>query len=97
MGGPTDLARIPVGQGVCGTAVAEGRDINVPDVEAVEYYVARSASTRSQMVLLIQQDGRIIGVLDIDSDTAAAFGEDEEGELRHIADALGQLVGPKLR
>ncbi len=97
MGGPTDLARIPVGQGVCGTAVAEGRDINVPDVNAVEYYLARSASTRSQMVLLIQQDGRIIGVLDIDSDTAAAFSEDEERELRHVAEALGQLVGPKLR
>lgn len=97
LGLPTDLTRIRVGDGVCGTAVAEGRHMNVPDVKAVDYYLACSAETRSEIVVLIRHAERILGVIDIDSDTPAAFGEDHERELRRIADALGGLLGPRLR
>ncbi len=97
LGLATDLTRIRVGEGVCGMAVAEGRDMNVPDVEAVDYYLACSAETRSEIVVLIRHDERILGVIDIDSDTPAAFGEDDERELRRIADTLGELLGPRLR
>lgn len=96
IGRPTDLVRIPVGDGVCGTAIAEGRDINVPDVDAVENYLACSAETRSEIVVLIRGDDRILGEIDIDSDSSAAFGEHEEGQLRRIADAIGELIAPRL-
>ncbi len=97
LGLPTDLTRIRVGEGVCGTAVAERRDLNVPDVNAVDYYLACSAETRSEIVVLIRHGERILGVIDIDSDTPAAFGEDDERELRRVADALGEVLGPRLR
>ncbi len=97
LGLATDLTRIRVGEGVCGMAVAEGRDMNVPDVEAVDYYLACSAETRSEIVVLIRDGERILGVIDIDSDTLAAFGEADERELRRVADVLGELLGPRLR
>ncbi len=97
LGLPTDLTRIRVGEGVCGTAVAERRDLNVPDVNAVDYYLACSAETRSEVVVLIRQGERILGVIDIDSDAPAAFGEDDERELRRVADALAEVLGPRLR
>ena len=96
IGKPTEHTRIKVGQGVCGTAVAEGRDINVPDVEALDNYLACSVETKSEIVMLIRDGDRILGQIDIDSDTAAAFTEDDERELRTIADTLGELLGPRL-
>jgi len=96
IGRPTDLTRIRVGEGVCGAAVAEGRDINVPDVDAFDGYLACSIETKSEIVLLIRDGDRILGELDVDSDTAAAFDDDAERELRKVADALGALLGPKV-
>lgn len=93
IGRPTDHERIPVGVGVCGTAVAEGRDINVPDVHAVDNYLACSLETRSELVVLIRdpETGEIRGQLDLDSDEPGAFTEDDEEELRRVADWLGGL------
>ena len=54
-GRETDHTRIPVGKGVCGTAVATGRDQNVPDVRAVENYIACNTWTRSELVVLIRR------------------------------------------
>ncbi len=97
IGRPTDHARITVGTGVCGVAVAENRDINVPDISAFDGYLTCSAETQSEIVMLIRHGERVIGQLDIDSDTRAAFDDDDERELRLVADALGELVGPHLR
>lgn len=97
IGRPTDLTRIAVGEGVCGIAVAEERDINVPDVEAFEGYLACSTHTRSEVVVLIKDGDRILGEIDIDSDSPAAFGPAEERELRAVADALGEVIGGSLR
>lgn len=97
IGKPTDHTRIPVGRGVCGTAVTEGRDINVPDVEALDNYLACSAETRSEIVVLIRDGERILGQIDIDSDTRKAFDQRDERELRKIADALGEVLADKLR
>lgn len=95
LGRPTDHTRIEVGLGVCGTAVAEGRDINVPDVHAIENYLACSVETKSELVVLIRdpETGEIHGQLDLDSDQPAAFSERDEGELRVVADWLGGLLG----
>ena len=57
-GRDTDHTRIPVGQGVCGTAVATGLDQNVPDVRAVENYLACNTWTRSELVVLIRRGDR---------------------------------------
>ena len=97
VGEPTEHTNIPVGRGVCGLAVAENRDINVADVQALDNYLACSAETRSEIVVLIRDGGRMLGQIDIDSDTPAAFDGDDEVELREIADALGEVLGWKLR
>lgn len=92
IGKHTDHTRIAVGQGVCGTAVAEDRDLNIPDVHAIDNYLACSLETVSELVVLIRRpDGSIAGQLDLDSDRRAAFGERDERELRRVADWLGRL------
>jgi GMP synthase-like glutamine amidotransferase/putative methionine-R-sulfoxide reductase with GAF domain len=91
VGAATEHSRIRIGVGVCGTAVAENRDINVPDVRAVENYLACSLSTRSELVVLIRdRRGRIVGQIDLDSHTPAAFGPDEEAVVRDLARELGE-------
>lgn len=91
VGAPTEHDRIEVGVGVCGTAVAEERDINVPDVTAVDNYLACSTETKSELVVLIRHpaSGRIVGQIDIDSHREDAFEEADRKELRVIADWLG--------
>jgi L-methionine (R)-S-oxide reductase len=91
-GRDTDHVRIPVGKGVCGTAVATGRDQNVPDVTAVENYLACNTWTRSELVVLIRRGSTILGQIDIDSDHPAPFTPDEEAAVRTVADALAILL-----
>lgn len=90
IGRPTDHVRIPVGRGVCGTAVKEGRDVNVPDVSQAEEYLACSAETASELVVLIE-DSDIHGQIDLDSDALDAFSERDRTEIRHVADWLARL------
>jgi len=67
-GRDTEHTRIPVGQGVCGTAVAENRDQNVADVSAIGNYLACNVFTKSELVVLIRRGDHILGQIDIDSD-----------------------------
>ncbi|MEO6055379.1 MAG: GAF domain-containing protein [Gemmatimonadales bacterium] len=91
-GRETDHTRIAVGHGVCGTAVATGRDQNVPDVRAVENYIACNAWTRSELVVLIRRGTTILGQIDVDSDVPDPFTPDEEATVRKVADALAVLL-----
>ncbi len=91
-GRDTEHTRIPVGQGVCGTAVATGRDQNVPDVRAVRNYIACNTGTRSELVVLIRRGETILGQIDVDSDEADPFTAEEETEVRAVADALAALL-----
>ncbi|MCK5410891.1 MAG: GAF domain-containing protein [Gemmatimonadetes bacterium] len=93
VGRPTEHAEIPVGVGVCGAAIAEGRDMNVPDVRAIENYLACSLETRSELVILIQDRAseRIFGQIDLDSDRADAFTAEDERTLQQVADWLATL------
>jgi L-methionine (R)-S-oxide reductase len=91
-GRETEHTRIPVGTGVCGTAVASGQDQNVPDVRAVEHYLACNAWTRSELVVLIRRGPLILGKIDIDSDVSDPFTPDEEAAVRQVADALAVLL-----
>ena len=92
IGAETDHRRIPVGRGVCGTAVATGQDQNVPDVRAIDNYLACSLETRSELVVLIRDaGGEIVGQIDIDSHVPSAFGAAEESQVRQVAKELGEL------
>lgn len=91
-GRETDHTRIPVGSGVCGTAVAERADQNVPDVRAVPNYIACNTWTRSELVVLIRRGDTILGQIDVDSDEPDPFTEAEEAEVRKVADALAVLL-----
>jgi GAF domain-containing protein len=91
-GRDTEHTRIPVGKGVCGTAVATGLDQNVPDVRAVENYIACNAWTRSELVVLIRRGEKILGQIDVDSDHPDPFTAAEEAAVRRVADALAVLL-----
>lgn len=91
-GRETDHTRIAVGKGVCGTAVATGRDQNIGDVRAIENYIACNLWTKSELVVLIRRGPTILGQIDIDSDEPDPFTPDEEAEVRKVADALAVLL-----
>ena len=91
-GRDTEHTRIPVGQGVCGTAVATGLDQNVPDVRSIANYIACNTWTRSELVVLIRRGPRILGQIDIDSDVPGPCTPDEEAAVRTVADALAVLL-----
>jgi L-methionine (R)-S-oxide reductase len=70
---------IPFSRGVCGAAARLGKVLNVPNVEAFEDHIACSSSTRSELVLPVwNAAGKLLGVLDLDSDTPAAFTDEDE-------------------
>jgi len=91
-GRETEHTRIPVGRGVCGTAVATGEDQNIPDVGAIGNYLACNLDTKAELVVLIRRGATILGQLDIDSDVPAGFGEQEHATVREVADALAVLL-----
>jgi L-methionine (R)-S-oxide reductase len=97
IGAPTDHVFIGVGRGVCGTAVAERRNINVPDVRAVSNYLACSTETRSELVVLIRKDERIFAQVDIDSHQVAAFDEGSVAQVQRVADWLADLYASRER
>jgi GAF domain-containing protein len=92
VGTPTDHARIPVGEGICGTAVAERANQNVPDVTKVSNYLACSPDTRSEMVVLIRAGEDIFGQIDIDSNNVGAFNAEDESALQSVADKLAEQL-----
>ncbi len=78
--GKTACMRIPIGKGVCGTAVKENRIIRVEDVHLFKGHIACDCASESEIVLPIHHDDKIIGVLDIDSPVKSRFTvEDEKG------------------
>ncbi|HET7760665.1 MAG TPA: GAF domain-containing protein [Gaiellaceae bacterium] len=85
----TEHVRIRVGQGVCGAAAASGATEVVDDVSSDPRYLACFPSTRSEIVVPIFDDGRVVGEIDIDSDRPAAFGADDRAALERIALQIG--------
>ncbi len=89
IGKKTEHTKIPVGKGVCGTAVAENRDIIVDDVLQLDNYLACSIETRSEIVVLIKDTKQIIlGQIDIDSDEVKAFDDIDRTYLEKLANKL---------
>ncbi|WP_046176678.1 GAF domain-containing protein [Domibacillus indicus] len=80
--------RIPFGKGVCGTAAAEGKTMRIKDVHAFPGHIACDAASRSEIVIPLIKDGKVLGVLDIDSPETNRFDEEDEKGLVQFAEAL---------
>lgn len=82
---------IPFSRGVCGACARTGEVQNVPDVDAFPGHIACASSTRSELVLPVRNGaGRLLGVLDIDSDTPAAFTRADEDWLVPLLAAVSR-------
>ena len=80
--------RIPLGRGVCGTAAARDSVQLVPDVHAFPGHIACDSASNSEIVLPIHAEGRVIGVLDIDSTTVGRFCETDRESLLKVVDLI---------
>ena len=88
----TEHVRIPIGQGICGVAAATGQTEVVDDVNADPRYLACFPSTRSEIVVPISHEGRVVGEIDIDSDRQAAFGDHDRAFLERVAELLASAA-----
>src|SRR5580658_10004271 len=91
-GASTEHVRIPVTEGICGAAVAQGETVIVEDVSADPRYLACSLETRSEIVVPIRANGKIVGEIDIDSHDLNSFGADDRSFLEDCAQVLGQFL-----
>ncbi len=91
-GAATEHTRIPVTQGICGAAVAQGQTVIVEDVSSDPRYLSCSIETRSEIVVPIQANGSIVGEIDIDSHTLNAFGEEDRSFLEECAAVIGRFL-----
>jgi GAF domain-containing protein len=88
VGEETEHTVIPVGRGVCGTAVAENANQIVTNVTDLDNYLCCSLKTKSEIVVLIRQGEEILGQIDIDGHTAGSFDNSDETFLEEVAATL---------
>lgn len=88
----TEHTKIPIGKGICGSAAASGKTEIISDVKADDRYLACFISTKSEIVVPIKKEGKILGEIDIDSDIKDAFTFEDKEFLERIADMLGKHI-----
>ncbi|UOO92340.1 GAF domain-containing protein [Vitreoscilla stercoraria] len=86
--GPIACTRIAKNKGVCGTAWAQERTIVVEDVNQFAGHIACSSLSQSEIVVPMMKDGRCVGVLDVDSDAIATFGQVDADYLEQVVATL---------
>jgi len=92
VGEPTEHITIPVGRGVCGTAVTENANQIIADVSMLDNYLCCSLKTRSEIVVLIRDDSStILGQVDIDGHALNSFDESDEALLEKVAALLARV------
>ena len=91
--GKPACVRIPLGRGVCGTAAARRETVVVPDVHAFPGHIACDSASNAEVVVPVIQDGRLLGVLDLDSPVAGRF---DDADARGL-EALVQILVESLR
>lgn len=84
--------RIPVGRGVCGTAVAQNQVQRVEDVHAFDGHIACDSASNAEIVLPLSVNNQIIGVLDIDSTAFGRFTDEDEQGLRELVANLENVL-----
>jgi L-methionine (R)-S-oxide reductase len=92
VGAVTQHTRIPLNKGICGAAVTSGHTVVVDDVNSDPRYLACSIETKSEIVVPIRVKGEVVGELDIDSHTPAAFTDDDRQLVEHCARLVGQYL-----
>jgi GAF domain-containing protein len=92
--GTPAVTRIDLGKGVCGTAAERMKTVRVDDVGACDNYIACDAVSSSEIVVPLTRQGRLLGVLDIDSPSSCRFDENDERGLEKIAETLVKLIYP---
>ena len=90
--GKLACVRIPVGRGVCGTAVAQNQVQRIEDVHAFDGHIACDSASNAEIVLPLTVDNQIIGVLDIDSTVFGRFTEEDEQGLRELVARLETVL-----
>lgn len=84
--------RIPVGRGVCGTAVSKNETIVVEDVHAFPGHIACDSASNSEIVIPLTKDGEVIGVLDIDSPIKGRFSSEDQKGLELFVETLIKYI-----
>lgn len=97
IGSPTEHAKIPVGSGVCGRAVSEKTNLNIPDVTKETEYLSCAPDVQSELVVLIRAGDEIFGQIDLDSEDLKAFTEDDELLVQAVADKLAEQIAAERR
>ncbi|MEL6300888.1 MAG: GAF domain-containing protein [Pseudomonadota bacterium] len=95
--GQSACVRIPVGSGVCGTAVSERRVQRVSDVHDFPGHIACDAASESEIVFPLSRAGKIVGVLDVDSPVKDRFSEDDEKGLYEIVCVIEKVLNEDVR
>lgn len=90
--GKIACVRIPVGRGVCGSAVAQKKVLRVDDVHAFDGHIACDSASNAEIVLPLVVEDRVIGVLDIDSTAFNRFTEEDEEGLRQLVKLLENVL-----
>ena len=94
IGKPSPHTRISLDRGICGAAARQKETVVVDDVRSDPRYLACSLETQSEIVVPIMKDGRVLGEIDIDSHTPAAFDEAERRALEQVAGLLALRLEP---
>lgn len=86
--GPVACTRIAKGKGVCGSSWAQNKTLIVPDVDEFPGHIACASASKSEIVLPLVQDGKVIGVLDVDSEFIDHFDETDQVYLEQVISIL---------
>jgi L-methionine (R)-S-oxide reductase len=86
--GPVACTRIKKGRGVCGTSWEKAQTIVVPDVEKFPGHIACSSKSRSEIVVPVIRNNKVMGVLDVDSEQLAAFDDTDKQFLEEIVNLI---------
>jgi L-methionine (R)-S-oxide reductase len=86
--GKTACIHIPLGKGVCGSAAAQNKTQLVEDVHSFPGHIACDSASNSEIVIPLRAEGRVVGVLDIDSPVLGRFDEEDKQGLEAFAAIL---------
>lgn len=92
VGEPTDHTVIPFGKGICGQVAVSNKNFVVPDVWVQDNYIACSITVKAEIVVPIFVNGKNIGQIDIDSNTADPFTENDERFLEYVCAEIAKIL-----
>ncbi|HOB12678.1 MAG TPA: GAF domain-containing protein [Novosphingobium sp.] len=90
--GKAACIRIPLGQGVCGSAAASGATQLVADVHAFPGHIACDAASASELVVPVIRDGQVIAVIDLDSPEPSRFDDEDAAGIEALAAVLASAI-----